>query len=842
MVIGVVPVLPTLTALALLLPALLLSLLTGLAALRRPAVAKKILRLVWRQKIALLLLAACAFALRWAATGRPRWAGGDARAAMTAGADWPMDRGSPQRRGWVAGEPSPASGAVCWSSGKSGEAFWSSPALVGDRVYCVSSRGDQGLIGCWDAATGLRLWSSAPAGYRATFSSPVISGRYLLCGEGLHHARMARVVCLDLTPARAGRVLWTFTTNGHIECTPVVAADRVYVGAGDDGIYCLRLDPSASDRERVVWHVPGKRYPDAETSLAVWGDRVFVGLGQGGEALCILDAATGRELARQRMPYPVFSPPGVEGGQLIVGMGRGDYVRPVDDPAGSVRCFDLTTLSEEWSFPLGATVLGAVAVTEERVLVGCCDGYVYSLDRQGRLLQKWNSGSPILAAPAATDRLVYVVNQDGLLVALDARWLQPVWEVRLGAPGRYFSAPAVAQGHVYVGTPQDGLKCLGETPLRTAEEVWPGEGGGAGAAGCRDGSRVPLAARVRWQFDRLSQATSPLEVTASVAVAAGIVLVPFQAGTETGLAALPCEIGTGSDPGRTVPVPFSRPRTVRPLWKHTTSAAVCSSPAVAGGRVFAVSAGAGDSPRRLLALDLATGNERWGRALQAREAALTAAGDRLFVQDVPGHLSCLDLDGNPLWTADLGSLRHGPDASTSVLIVAAETPPALIAIDAPTGQVLWTRPLLRPATTPPAVRGRRVYFADESGIQVRSLIDGADLGQIDGDVSGPLYVAPDRYVFISRGGELVLGDPTSRRVTVRLVGAVPATSPLVGFNGVLFCTPSAIRAADLQGREVRSFVAFTPARITAAPVLHAGRVYVGIAGRGLVCVAGDEAP
>ena len=217
-------------------------------------------------------------------------------------------------------------------------------------------------------------------------------------------------------------------------------------------------------------------------------------------------------------------------------------------------------------------MLGAVAVTEEQVFVGCCDGHVYSLDRSGRLLQKWNGGSPILAAPAVTDRLVYVVNQDGLLVALDARWLQPVWEARLGAPGRYFSAPVVAQGHLYVGTPEDGLQCLGEAAPCADDEIWPGEGGGAGAAGCRDGSRIPLAARVRWQFDRLPEAASPLEITASVAAAAGTIVVPFQAATKTGLVAL-----SVSDRGD-----------VRQRWSRSTPAVLTDSPAVVGGRLLAV--------------------------------------------------------------------------------------------------------------------------------------------------------------------------------------------------------------------------------------------------------------
>ncbi len=116
------------------------------------------------------------------------------------------------------------------------------------------------------------------------------------------------------------------------------------------------------------------------------------------------------------------------------------------------------------------------------------------------------------------------------------------------------------------------------------------------------------------------------------------------------------------------------------------------------------------------------------------------------------------------------------------------------------------------------------------------------MAQIEGVVSGPLYVAPDRYAFINGGGELVLGDPTSGSVLARLPGAVPGANPLVGFNGVLFCASNAILAADLQGRNVRTFVELDLTKITAKPVLHASRVYLGIAGRGLVCLAGDDAP
>ena len=260
------------------------------------------------------------------------------------------------------------------------------------------------------------------------------------------------------------------------------------MGAGDDGIYCLRLDPSVPDEQRVVWHAPGSRYPDAETALAVSGGKVYAGLGVGGNALCVLDAETGAERARIPMPYPVFSPPAIDGGKLFVGMGSGDYVRPVDHPAGSVCCLDLATLRPGVVVCYPGDVLGAVAAAGEQLIVACADGWVYVLDRQGQLLRKWDSRWPIVAAPCVTDRFIYVVNQGGLLHALDRQWLQPVWETRLGQPGRYFSSPVVAQGRVLIGTERDGFRCVGEAGGDDDQAFWPGELGGPGAAGCRDGS------------------------------------------------------------------------------------------------------------------------------------------------------------------------------------------------------------------------------------------------------------------------------------------------------------------------------------------------------------------
>lgn len=76
-----------------------------------------------------------------------------------------------------------------------------------------------------------------------------------------HSTDDARVVCLDVR--RGGEILWTFRTGSHVESSPCIYRDRVYIGAGDDGYYCLRLEPDANGRPVMLWHAAGERYPDA---------------------------------------------------------------------------------------------------------------------------------------------------------------------------------------------------------------------------------------------------------------------------------------------------------------------------------------------------------------------------------------------------------------------------------------------------------------------------------------------------------------------------------------------------------------------------------------------------
>jgi hypothetical protein len=217
---AVVPILPAIPALLVVLPIMAMSILIGIAALFRPSTIARTLRLAWRQRwflLSLVFLGGLVFGVGWTVAQIRSVSGeSDEKRATVCGADWPMDRGGLRRLGHATNSSVPAEPGRVWEYRREGdtEAFYSSPAIVGNRLYVVGSQGDHGRIYCLDAVTGDVMWSVSPPGYRATFSSPVISAARLVCGEGLHHARQARVVCIDLRAEHQGEIVWTFTARG----------------------------------------------------------------------------------------------------------------------------------------------------------------------------------------------------------------------------------------------------------------------------------------------------------------------------------------------------------------------------------------------------------------------------------------------------------------------------------------------------------------------------------------------------------------------------------------------------------------------------------------------------
>ncbi len=823
---GVVPVLiGPLQALFAILPGLLVAIGAAIAgafvAIFNPGFLLGLVKVIWRLKLYalgfVLVVVGGVFATvkYWPARQQVVTV-----AARGADEDWPVFRGGPARCGAAEGAYGPVGGGVAWSRGAGSEWFYSSPAVVGNRVFVASAKltafdrkDGEGKIYCLDANTGAVAWAAEPTfptgarNYRATFASPVIKGDYLVCGEGLHYAEQARVVCLSL---KDGRMLWHCKSNSHVECSPVIAPvkfrdpngvevqeDRVFVGAGDDGYYCLALKTG-----QLRWHLEGKNYPDAETALIVHGGRVYAGLGNGGKALCVIDAATGSELRRLPMPYPVFSPPTIADGKLYVGMGNGDFVASGNPPAGEVWRFDLAKLNADgnasvapdWKCVVGDTVLGSVAVAGDEAYFAAVDGYVHCVDRRsGAPIGKWCAHSPIKASPAVGAEHVYVITSVGMVYGLTRRELVPTWEYRVGTGPECISSPALAGGRLYVGTQNDGLVCLagkgGEagTARKGKTFVWPTRLGGPDKGGNFFGSPPPRAGELHWQYPSDQDGTKKEAVVAAPpALSGGNLLVPMASGKSAGLACLP----TSSE------------ETPKPAWAIADPLGVHVSPAVVGDAVLFVTGKAGDAGRSLCMAAAADGKVRWRRAVESGASGMfTATAKEVLVQDGDGRLSSVLLNNEPAWSVAIGGTLAGGPAATDNMVLVSVSPSGspgtggagvLAAMDRATGGGLWRVGLAGAPVGGPYVHRTTVYVGTSAGLEARSLVDGSPLPAEQwkmqgGGVSGDFVVTASHFVFTNVGGELIVLKRDDGTLAVPPVpGAKRGAAPLVGGNAVIY--------------------------------------------------------
>jgi len=373
---------------------------------------------------------------------------------------WPEFRGGGSRSGWVDNRPGPTRGGVVWARATD-HRFDSSPAIVGDLVIAVGVRQGQSRLFGWRIETGDLVFSTAPAEFRAGFSSPVVDSQYLAVGEGLHTTTDARLLLFQHNSAGTPQVIDRFTTRGHVEGTPVMEGNTLWFTAGSDGVYCLDLDPRQQPPLRQRWHAGGERYPDAETALGYSQGHLYVGLGDPQPALVQLNAATGAEQSRLMLTQPCHCPPAVTEGRVYVGTGRAVYGEVAEGTSGELLCLDSETCECLWRVTTPGSLLTAIVATEGEVICTTVTGETLVYSRDGVLLNQLRGGQPSWSAPAVTAQRIYSLDATGRLTGWTRGKAERFWEVTLGPPGQYTSSPVVARGHLLVGTPESGFVCVG---------------------------------------------------------------------------------------------------------------------------------------------------------------------------------------------------------------------------------------------------------------------------------------------------------------------------------------------------------------------------------------------
>jgi outer membrane protein assembly factor BamB len=322
------------------------------------------------------------------------------------------------------------------------------------------------------------------------------------------------------------------------------------------------------------------------------------------------------------------------------------------------------------------------------------------------------------------------------------------------------------------------------------------------------------------------------DVTGPIAATKDGLLVPVAEGSQFGLACV--------DPDAAATQPATEAPRGRVRWFFETPHAIALSPAATDGYALAVDGQRGDADRQVYGIELSSGRLVWSHPVAAdASGVLTASRDRVFVQDTAEALRCLSLDGHERWLLRLGPVCQGVDASTAILVAAVETPPCMFAVDRASGVVLWREALQATPTTAPAVRKDRICLGTAAGVETRQLVDGRRVWQLADERVTAIYHAPDRVIFVNGKGELVLADADTGRV-LRRTAAVAGFSPLVAVNGIVAVGPGHLQRLGTSGEPVGR-QAFGPVDLgtpTSPLVLHDRCVYVGVRGRGLVCLGG----
>lgn len=118
-------------------------------------------------------------------------------------------------------------GKIIWKKNLGNDIVYSTPVVVGDRIYVGFK---SGLIRAYGKTDG-----AEKADYKfpsEVNSTPVISGNGLMlagCEDGYFYA-------VDI---KTGSTAWRFRTNGGVHSSPAVLENAVYIGSEDGNIYAF---------------------------------------------------------------------------------------------------------------------------------------------------------------------------------------------------------------------------------------------------------------------------------------------------------------------------------------------------------------------------------------------------------------------------------------------------------------------------------------------------------------------------------------------------------------------------------------------------------------------------
>ncbi|MFN8727041.1 MAG: PQQ-binding-like beta-propeller repeat protein [Rhodospirillales bacterium] len=328
------------------------------------------------------------------------------------------------------------------------------PVVAGGRVFAVDAESQLTAV---DAATGSRLWTfdAEPARDRSGGGS---GGGASVAGNRIYFATgYGQLIALDV---ERGREIWRFQMSAPGRSGPAIAGGRVFVSTIDNQTFALDAETG-----RRLWSHTGIAESAGfvgASSPVVEGGTVLVGYSSG--ELFALRAETGRVLWSDTLSgvirtgqisgmADIRGTPAIDRGMAIVSTQSGRTVA-IDMRSGA-RLWEqeIGSLNQPWVagdyvFVMG--VDGDIACLQRRdgrvVWVTALGGYTDEQRKRGRIV--WT-------APVVAGGRVFVANSVSKAVAIDATTGRVVQQISM--PDGVEVAPIAANRTVYVMTDNGDL-------------------------------------------------------------------------------------------------------------------------------------------------------------------------------------------------------------------------------------------------------------------------------------------------------------------------------------------------------------------------------------------------
>jgi outer membrane protein assembly factor BamB len=339
---------------------------------------------------------------------------------------------------------------LAWTSGGTSLVEFP-PALAFHYLYYASLNGN--LIAV-SARNGRRLWTvhvgrceaSSPAADRLGRGS--VYETFLNkqpCGRNAARRGDGELLVVAAGPSHLVR--WR-KHLGASETSPLLVANRLYVGDAEGNVYALRTVDG-----KTVWSF--RAGGAVKGALAYNDGRLFFGAYDG--RLYSLNAASGKLLWRAQSNRDWFGRHGQFYSTPAVAYSR-VYLGSTD---GHVYSFGERTGKLRWSYGTGGYVYGSPAVWDHRVFVGSYDRTFYAFDAAtGAVLWRFHANGPISGSATVVAGVVYFATLGRRTYGLDARTGKQLWTWPDGA-----FTPVVTDGRklyvvgwakVYAFTPKRG--------------------------------------------------------------------------------------------------------------------------------------------------------------------------------------------------------------------------------------------------------------------------------------------------------------------------------------------------------------------------------------------------